>query len=112
MAIQHNQTWDANGNLVHEEWVEVSVPVPSTATNMAIRVALRRLHDVNTQQLDAVVGQIVDAIPDIGEQEDARIMWLYASNVERSHPLVAAIGSALNLTSEQVDEVFRVAVAV
>lgn len=23
MPLQHNQTWDAAGNLVHEEWVEV-----------------------------------------------------------------------------------------
>lgn len=112
MALQHNQTWDANGNLIHEEWVDVPVPVPQSATHMAIRVALRRLHGVSTQQLDAAVSQVIGAIPDSGDREDAEIMWHYASNVERSHPLVAAIGSALNLTSEQVDEVFRVAVTV
>lgn len=23
MAVQHNQTWDTDGNLIFEEWVEV-----------------------------------------------------------------------------------------
>lgn len=99
-----------NNNIVdtYEDSV-ANMPPPSTATPASIRVALRRTHGVSLQQLDAVIYQIINSMPDAGAREDAEILWLYAVEIERSHPLVAAIGSALNLTSQQIDNVFRVA---
>jgi hypothetical protein len=41
-----------------------------------------------------------------GMTEDAKITWNYATEVRREHPLVAAIAAALNLTSQQLDDLF------
>lgn len=99
-----------NNNIVdtYEDSV-ANIPPPSTATPASIRVALRRTHGITLQQLDAVIYQIINSMPDAGAREDAEILWLYAVEIERAHPLVAAIGIALNLTSQQIDDVFRVA---
>ena len=39
----------------------------------------------------------------------ARIEWEFSSTVERNRPLVAAMASALNLTSAQIDDLFKLA---
>lgn len=37
----------------------------------------------------------------------AQIEWEYAQSFERTNPLIADIGSALGLTEEQIDDLFR-----
>ena len=90
----------------------VPIPVPEAASPATIRVALRRLHGVTNAQLDATVGAVLASIPDPGERDDAETLWLYSVSIRRDHPLVAAVGSALNLTPAQVDDVFRLAVTI
>lgn len=87
-------------------------PPPPFATPASIRVALRRLHGITLSQLDAIIAQVIASMPDAGDQEDAEILWQYAVEIERNHPLVGAISMALNLTSEQIDDVFRAAAQV
>jgi hypothetical protein len=36
MPLHHNQTWDAEGNLIHEEWVEVELTPEEQARESAI----------------------------------------------------------------------------
>ena len=83
-------------------------PVPESASPATIRVALRRLHGVTNSALDATVAAVIDSLPS-DEQDDAETMWLYSVSIRRDHPLVAAVGQALSLSSSQIDEVFRLA---
>jgi len=36
MRIDHNQTWDSEGNLIHEEWVEVPEEEPTNLNQFTI----------------------------------------------------------------------------
>lgn len=43
MPLQHNQTWDAQGNLIHEEWVEVAEdPVDPVMANFVSTLSLEQ----------------------------------------------------------------------
>ena len=101
-----------NNNVIEEYDDGVPEPVPEAASPATIRVALRRLHGVTNAALDATVGAVLAGIADPGERDDAETLWLYSISIRRDHPLVAAVGAALNLTPDQVDEVFRVAATV
>lgn len=94
------------------EGVVLPSPVPDAASPATIRVALRRLHGVTNAALDATVGTVLASIPDAGERDDAETLWMYSVSIRRDHPLVAAVGAALNLTPDQVDDVFRAAATV
>jgi len=52
---------------------------------------------------------LLDAVEDIVAQADKSIQieWEYATIVYKSSPLIESFASQLNLTSEQVDEMFR-----
>lgn len=45
----------------------------------------------------------IDSIEDLDSRVFAKIEWEYASQFERSHPLVKRVGSALGLTEDQID---------
>lgn len=91
------------------EGVVLSTPVPEDASPATIRVALRRLHGITNAALDATVQAVLAGIADPGERDDAETLWLYSVSIRRDHPLVAAVGVALNLSSDQIDDVFRTA---
>lgn len=82
---------------------------PADASPATIRVALRRLHGISNADLDATVSAVLASIQDPGERDDAETLWLYSVSIRRDHPLVAAVGVALNLSSDQIDDVFRTA---
>lgn len=81
--------------------------VPSSVTARQIRLWLVR-HGVSLAQVDAAI----DAIPDAQQREECRVEWDYAPYVERTHPMLLPLASALGLTSEQVDEAFREAATI
>jgi hypothetical protein len=97
-----------NNNIVEDYDDGILEPVPESASPATIRVALRRLHGVTNAALDATVAAVIDSLP-ADEQDDAETMWLYSVSIRRDHPLVAAVGQVLSLTSSQIDEVFRLA---
>lgn len=43
--------------------------------------------------------------------EESKITWDYSSEVRRSHPLVAVMAAQLPLTSQQLDDLFTLAVS-
>jgi hypothetical protein len=92
--------------------VTLPEPVPDSASPATIRVALRRLHGVTNAAFDATVAAVLAGIADPGERDDAETLWLYSVSIRRDHPLVGAVGVALSLTSEQVDDVFRLAATI
>lgn len=72
-------------------------PVPQSITPRQIRLWL------------VGAGISLDAILSKIPNESARIEWEYATEVRRDHPLVEQLRIALELTSGQVDDAFRVA---
>lgn len=65
-----------------------------------MRLALHRL-DLLTQ-----VQAIADSDP------EASIVWEYATSIERTSPLIDALGGPNGFTSEQIDDIFRAAMEV
>lgn len=75
------------------------VPVPSAITMRQARLALLGaglLQHVNNA-IDAMPGQAGEAV---------LIEWEYAQEVQRQSPLIGALGPALGITPEQIDQLF------
>lgn len=87
-------------------------PVPEKATPATIRIALRRLHNISNVQLQNTINSIFAQIEDDAARDEAETLWEYAIEIQRTHPLVEVIGNALQLNTQQIDEVFRVANAI
>lgn len=78
---------------------------PDTCTPRQLRIAL-----IQTGiSLSAIEAQI-DAIPDAIQKEIARAEWEYALKIKKEHPLVRMIAASLNLTEQQVTDIFILAV--
>lgn len=95
---------DGSSNGVNPGFVvEVhATPVPQSITATQIRVWLVK-SGVSLSSVDFAIADI----PDQQERELARVYWEYAPYIERINPLVSAIGTALGMTSEQIDQGFR-----
>jgi hypothetical protein len=76
--------------------------VPQSVTATQIRLWL-----VESGVSLATVGAAISAIPGQQERDIASVYWEYAPYIERDHSLVAAIGEAMGMSAEQIDEGFR-----
>jgi len=81
--------------------------VPASVTARQIRLWLVR-HGVSL----AAVAAAIEAIPDAQAREECRVEWDYAPYVERTHPMLVPLASALGLTEAQVDDAFREAATI
>jgi hypothetical protein len=81
--------------------------VPASVTARQIRLWLVR-HGVSLAAVDAAI----EAIPDAQAREECRVEWDYAPYVERTHPMLVPLASALGLTEAQVDDAFREAATI
>lgn len=82
--------------------VSTPAPVPASVTRAQARAALFKAGLLDT--IDAYVGGLTG--------DDGRltqIWWADALNFERASPTIAAIGTVLGLTSDQIDGLFRTA---
>jgi len=75
------------------------VVVPAEVTMRQARLAL------NNAGLLSTITAAINAMPSPAK-EAAQIEWEYSNTLRRDHPLVAALGPALNLTGEQLDGLF------
>ncbi|MGE4501992.1 MAG: hypothetical protein AB7D03_03880 [Thiomicrospira sp.] len=78
--------------------------VPPTISARQARLALLsidKLADVDTA---------LAALPS-PQREQAQVEWEYASQIERQHPFVTALGTALGMDDAQIDDLFRVGVS-
>lgn len=75
------------------------VPVPTNLPAWRIRAVLRR------RGLLTNVKQLLASLPQA--QRDTAEEQLVDSRFERDHPLVEQLGKALNLTSKDIDDIFR-----
>lgn len=77
-------------------------PVPQEVTMRQARLALFQANKLLA--VDFAINQMTEP-----EQTTTRIWWEYATSVERNQPLVAALGSAIGLSSTDIDDLFRLA---
>lgn len=75
--------------------------VPTAITPLQGRIVLKR-----AGLLDTVEAAIVQA------NGETQIWWEYATLWHRTHPVLVALGESLDLTTEQVDEMFRTAASI
>jgi len=90
-----------------ERWELVDAPLEPVPTVVTMRQA--RLVLLQAGLLDQVEGTLA-AIEDPFERSSAQITWEYSTEVERDNPLVILLSSAFNLTTDQVDSMFRQAI--
>ena len=76
------------------------VVIPQSVTMRQARLALLR-----AGLLDDVYAAIA-AIPDPANRKAAEIEWEYAQTVDRNSPFTQQMAAGLNLTAEQLDELF------
>lgn len=95
--------FDEDGERVNTIPHYVAAPPPAPPiTRRQLRLTLVR----NGIALSTVEGAIA-AMPEGLEKAEAQIEWADASEFERSHPTLLLIASALGLTEEQVDAMWR-----
>jgi len=85
--------------------VRTLIPVPVfIPENISARQVRLWLID-NNIDLNNVVN-IINTIEDPILRQKTLVEWEYAPYIERHHPLINTLGSALGLTSEQIDQGF------
>jgi hypothetical protein len=98
-------TWEVSeesGNIIgYNQSAELSPLVPESVSARQIRLWLIR-HGISLSQVDAAINNIPDQL----QQDSVRVEWEYAPYVERSHPMLVPLASALGLTAQQVDQAF------
>jgi hypothetical protein len=82
-------------------WIPAPIVVPETISARQVRLWLID----NNIDLNNVVN-IIDTIQDPILKQKTLVEWEYAPYIERNHPLIDTLGSALGLTSEQIDQGF------
>jgi hypothetical protein len=103
--VQGLHTWevtDENGVVIGVNQSESLSPVvPESVSARQIRLWLVR-HGISLSQVETAI----DSIQDIMQRDSVRVEWEYAPYVERSHPMLVPLASALGLTEQQVDIAF------
>jgi hypothetical protein len=89
-----------------------SLDVPEAIGPAQLRIALRRKFGISSQQLQSSVEAFIASLSDANAQADAEDLWTYATLIQRSHPLVDALGVALGLTPRQIDATFALAATI
>lgn len=96
-------TFDETGYPVLESAPVLPPQVPASVTMRQARLAL------HAAGLLTGVEAAIDALPEPPRTE-ARIEWDYASEVHRSSDLISVLGSALEMSAEELDNLFFTAV--
>lgn len=89
-------TWDGETFTPPEPEPE---PIPEVVSMRQARLAL--LGAGLLSQVDGAIDQM-----DEPQQSEARIEWEYATELRRHHPLIVALGAALELDDEAIDALF------
>jgi hypothetical protein len=95
----------------NDQWQVVecgTLPAPQVPQSISARQIRLWLisNGISLSQIDTLINNIQDQT----QREYTKVEWEYAPYVERNHPMVAIFASALNLSSEDVDNAFIEAV--
>ena len=84
-------------------------PLPEEPTGVRV-VSMRQARLALLQSgLLAQVEAAIAAIEDAGQRQAVQIEWEYAAEVNREHPWVQSLATALGLTEVQLDDLFTLA---
>jgi hypothetical protein len=78
---------------------------PDTCSPRQLRIAL-----IQTGISPSAIDSQINAIPDLIQREIAYAEWEYALEIKKEHPLVQMIAINLNLTEQEVSNIFSLAV--
>lgn len=82
-----------------EVWVRDSSGIPQKITARQARLALHSIGKLSD------VPAAIAALPE-PQKTNAEIEWEYATHIERNNPFVAVLADALQLTDDQIDQLF------
>jgi hypothetical protein len=91
----------AGWKLVNGEWTEPE-PVIYVPQEVTMRQARLALHENN---LLVNVQPAINSLPE-PDKTKAQIEWEYSNALQRSNPFVAVLGTALGLSSQDLDDLF------
>jgi len=78
---------------------------PDTCSPRQLRIAL-----IQTGISPSAIDSQINAIPDLIQREIAYAEWEYALEIKKEHPLVQMMAINLNLTEQEVSNIFSLAV--
>lgn len=82
-------------------WLPNPLVIPETISPRQIRLWL-----IDQGVALSTVADVINGIEDELLREKTKIEWEFSPYVERSHPMINALGAALGLSSEQIDQAF------
>lgn len=99
------------------DWANRPAPVPSFVSRRQLLLALTHMEMIDGEEALAAaqtgaVPVAVQAVFDNMQPADklaAQITWASMSVAERDHPLVAALAQANDMSSDEIDDFFRLA---
>lgn len=91
-------------------WVYVEPP-PSSPELIPVSRRKLRLTLVRNEISLSRIEELIAAMPEGLEKEEAEIEWADATEFDRNHPTLLLIAQALNLSEEKVDEMWLEAMA-
>lgn len=95
------------------EWVHVEPTAEEIRAKMPKLTARQfRLGLLTGGYTPSQVTNVIEAMPDNGRKETARIEWEYATTFSRTHPIITTIAVGLGLTDSQVDVLWTAALTV
>jgi len=89
--------------LTAEEIADAEAAIAAETVPQVVSARQARLALAGAGLLDAVEAAVA------GLSAFDRIEWEYATEIRRDHPMIASLAVALDLTTGEVDELFRVA---
>jgi hypothetical protein len=92
---------DENNKTVSVTLTQTSLKVPDSITATQIRLWLVS-NNISLSSVETAINNISDPLL----REQTRVQWEYAPYIERHHPLLASLGAALGLNSDQIDFAF------
>lgn len=81
----------------------INAPVPATISASQARVALHRA---------GLLASVTALVDNPATDQEIKIFWEYEVNLNRDSPALNLMAGALGLTSSQLDDLFRTAVAI
>lgn len=98
-TVSQTQEIDTINKKIYRRW-SIEQNVPDEIPLWAFRSVLT-LTGISQES----VGALISSLPE-PQKTIATIQWEYGNYIVRNHPLISTMGSALGLTSEQIDSVF------
>jgi hypothetical protein len=102
-----SQWYKSTGQTVAFDGTKIVVTVAYEATPSIVPQSVSQ-RQARLALLGAGLLTQVQAAVDAAD-DHTKITWEYAADIERTDPLIIAIGAALNLTPVQIDDLFRTA---